>query len=100
MAHFYSQSTPDKFTNMYPRVMGWDTEFLSAPRPSQMNDGQFRLSTEDRITIKRRKFAKFIGMRGCETPSWEIQAHIRALEGHITRSVQEEEKSSKHMKWF
>jgi hypothetical protein len=33
MAHFYSQSTPDEFTSLYPRAMKWDKYFLSAEIP-------------------------------------------------------------------
>jgi len=95
MAHYYSQSTPSKYTNMYPRTMGWDKGFLSSLGEDQATtDGRYQLSTADRIAIKRRKFARFIGMRGCEIPGWGTQAHIRALEYRVVRSLQEEERSA------
>ena len=100
MAHYYSQSTPSKYTYMYPRTMGWDKGFLSGSREDQATaDGRYQLSTAGRIAIKRRKFARFIGMRGCETPAWETQAHIRVLEYRVVRSLQEEERSANRAKW-
>ncbi|KAF2498417.1 hypothetical protein BU16DRAFT_615460 [Lophium mytilinum] len=97
MAHFYSQSTPDEFTNLYPRPMKWDKDFLSTATPKAMSsrEKRYRLNIQDRMAIKRRKFAKFIGMRGCETPGWEVRAHLRALESRIMRIVEEEERTLK-----
>ncbi|OCL01804.1 hypothetical protein AOQ84DRAFT_204011 [Glonium stellatum] len=98
MARYYSQSTPSKYTFMYPRTMGWDKAFLAVSRKDQAaDDDRHVLSAADRIAIKRRKFAKFIGMRGCETPEWETQAHIRILERRIIRSLEEEETD---VKWI
>ncbi|KAF2099845.1 hypothetical protein NA57DRAFT_75349 [Rhizodiscina lignyota] len=31
IAHYYGQSTPNKYTNKYPAPMGWDKEFLAKP---------------------------------------------------------------------
>ena len=86
---------------MYPRTMGWDKDFLSAPREDQATtDGRYQLSTADRIAIKRRKFARFIGIRGCETPEWETRAHIRTLEYRVVISLHEEERSANRAKWI
>lgn len=48
LAHFYHQRTPSVWTSHYPKLMGW----------------QSNLSLEE----KRRKWGKFIGLRGCATP--------------------------------
>jgi hypothetical protein len=61
MAHYYSQSVPSGYTNIYSRTMSWDRGFLSVSREDQAaNDGRHRLSATDRILLKQRKFAKFI----------------------------------------
>jgi hypothetical protein len=48
LANFYHQRTPSEWTNQYPKMMGW----------------KLNLSLEE----KRRKWGKFIGLKGCETP--------------------------------
>jgi hypothetical protein len=49
LAHFYHQRTPSYWTMHYPKPMGWRTGLT--------------------IDEKRRKFGKFIGMMGCDTPN-------------------------------
>ncbi|KAK3335530.1 hypothetical protein B0T19DRAFT_10857 [Cercophora scortea] len=50
LAHFYHQSTPCEWTHRYPMPVHWPRAGL-------------------RIEDKRRKFGRFIGMRGMESPS-------------------------------
>ena len=100
LAHFYSQSTPDAFTMAYPQPMRWDKRFLAVPRspaPRRAN-AMARLSPAQRLAVKRRLFAKFIGMRGTDTPLWEVHAYVRVLDDHIRHSVQEEERRTMR-KW-
>lgn len=56
----------------------------SRSSPSRLDD---RLSTAERIAIKRRKLGKFMGLRGCETPVPEMQKRIRFLELRLERAV-------------
>ena len=49
----------------YPACMNWDSEFLAHVAETQ--------GSEASIYMKRRKFGKFIGLRGCETPVEELQ---------------------------
>jgi hypothetical protein len=49
LAHFYHQRTPCTWTAHYPKPMNW-------------RDG---LTIEE----KRRKWARFMGLRGCESPA-------------------------------
>lgn len=51
LAAFYHQSTPSRWTNEYPKVMGW-------------REGMG-------IEEKRRRWGMFMGLRGCETPTRE-----------------------------
>lgn len=51
--------------------MAWDPDFLA-----HMGETQ---GSEARIKIKRRKFGKFIGLRGCETPVEEVDERSRWL---------------------
>jgi hypothetical protein len=57
LAHFYHQRTPSQWTSQYPKTMGWRRGLT--------------------LGEKRRKFGKFIGLRGCETP--------RTPEGRVGR---------------
>ncbi|KEQ92039.1 hypothetical protein AUEXF2481DRAFT_91639 [Aureobasidium subglaciale EXF-2481] len=57
-------------------------------RPSvQFTEG---LTDAERISIKRRKFGKFIGLMNCETPVEEIEGRLRASMKKAIRLAQEE----------
>lgn len=90
LAHFYSQSTPDVFTNQYPQTMDWSKSFLEINKSLPEN---CRLNELERVKVKMRMFARFIGMRGAETPSWEYERQVEILGNKVARSVQEEEMS-------
>lgn len=49
LASFYHQRTPSRFTRQYPCPVKWQRRGLT-------------------LEDKRRKFGRFIGLRGCETP--------------------------------
>lgn len=50
LAHFYHQRTPSPWSTQYPCPVVWRSD----------------VSLEE----KRRKMGKFIGLRGCDSPSW------------------------------
>ncbi|KAF2836588.1 hypothetical protein M501DRAFT_996796 [Patellaria atrata CBS 101060] len=92
MARYYSQVSPDAYTFMYPECMRWDKAFLS-PSNEKSEGGAngeeyWRLTKSQRLWIKRRKFGKFIGLRGCETPVEEIKMRVRMLEVKARRDVE------------
>jgi hypothetical protein len=89
MASYYSQShTPTELTYKYPQTMDWNKPFLAAD-PGLPED--CKLSELERLKVKMRMFARFIGMRGAETPQWEYERQIEILGNKIGRSVREEE---------
>jgi hypothetical protein len=90
LAHFYSQSTPDALTHQYPQTMDWSKPFLEKDATLPEN---CRLSELERVKVKMRMFARFIGMRGAETPKWEYERQVEILSNKIARSVEEEERS-------
>ena len=64
LAHYYSQVTPDDLTYRYPQTMKWDQPFFDKNPALPEN---CRLSNLERLKIKTRMLARFIGMRGAET---------------------------------
>lgn len=90
LAHFYSQSTPDDLTNQYPQNMDWAKPFLDNDKALPEN---CKLSELERVKVKMRMFARFIGMRGAETPKWEYERQIEILANKVARCVEEEEMS-------
>ncbi|KAF2118471.1 hypothetical protein BDV96DRAFT_597292 [Lophiotrema nucula] len=93
MAHFYSQSTRGPLTYTYPQTMEWNRPFLRKPNPGEMVPEGCWLNDVERLRIKMRMFAKFIGMRGAETPSWEYERHVEVLRNRIAKSIEEEERA-------
>lgn len=89
MAHFYSQTTPNAQTICYPQTMDWNRPLLARGTPGEPADCQ--LSDHERLKIKMRMFARFIGMRGAETPIWEYERQIEILKAKIDHSIEEEE---------
>jgi hypothetical protein len=90
LAHFYSQSTPDALTHQYPQTMDWSKPFLEKDSTLPEN---CRLNELERVKVKMRMFARFIGMKGAETPKWEYERQVEILSNKIARSVEEEERS-------
>ncbi|KAL1633156.1 hypothetical protein SLS56_003018 [Neofusicoccum ribis] len=95
MAAYYSQSTPDEWTDRYPCVIGWDADFFADPS----------LSDEQRFVIKRRKLGKFIGLRGCETPDSEVKMRLKLTEARIQRHIEQSKNEQRAaekgwMRWY
>lgn len=89
-AHYYSQSTPSSLTHQYPQTMDWAKPFLNNDPELPAN---CKLNDLERVKVKMRMFARFIGMRGAETPRWEYERQVEILGNKIERSVREEERS-------
>jgi hypothetical protein len=87
MARYYSQSTPSALTHCYPQTMDWDNPFLAK---DESIPAACRLSDHERLKVKMRMFAKFIGLRA-EIPSWEHERQVEILKANVHRSIEEEE---------
>jgi len=91
MAAYYSQTipepTPTSLAFAYPETMDWNRAFLSADPTLPEN---CKLSDLERLKVKMRMFARFIGMRGAETPKWEYERQMEILGNKIERNVREE----------
>jgi hypothetical protein len=114
MAAYYSQtdmptsptpSTDIKLTDSslsplryaYPQTMDWSRPFLSTDPTLPDN---CKLTDLERLQVKMRMFARFVGMRGAETPGWEIERQVDILQNKIEQSVREEERSRGRGKVF
>lgn len=89
LAAFYSQTHAlDDLKYQYPQTMDWSKPFLD-------NDPQLpedcRLTEMERLKVKMRMFARFIGMRGAETPQWEYERQFEILGNKIGRVVREDD---------
>ncbi|KAF3046633.1 hypothetical protein E8E12_011345 [Didymella heteroderae] len=89
LAEYYSQShTPTALTYKYPTTIDWN-------KPVLQNDPALpegcKLSDIERLKIKMRMFARFIGMRGADTPTWEYERAVQILGNKIGHAVQQEE---------
>jgi hypothetical protein len=87
MACYYSQSTHSALTHCYPQTMDWNSNFLTK---DESIPAVCRLSEHERLKVKMRMFAKFIGLRA-ETPNWERERQVEILKANIDRSIDEEE---------
>jgi hypothetical protein len=73
LAHFYHQRTPCEFTQYYPKPIPWSCN----------------LTLEE----KRRRWGRFIGLRGCDTPPvikteeeiWEEARRARLVDDEMWR---------------
>lgn len=101
MAAFYSQTnpnpTPTSLTFAYPSTMDWNRELLQNDPSLPEN---CRLSDLERLKIKMRMFAKFIGMRGAETPRWEYERGVEIMANKIEHRVRGEEQEEMRRKLF
>ncbi|KAH7087093.1 hypothetical protein FB567DRAFT_549502 [Paraphoma chrysanthemicola] len=96
LAHYYSQSTPCALTDQYPQTMDWSKPFLAKDDALPEN---CKLNDLERVKVKMRMFARFIGMCGAETPRWEYERQVEILRCKIERSVQDEEESLRKVFW-
>jgi hypothetical protein len=101
MAEYYSQTaldpTPTSLTFAYPQTMNWNKSFLSREPALPEN---CKLSDLERLRVKMRMFAGFLGMRGAETPRWEIERQVEILRAKIELSVREEDQKRAKGKMF
>lgn len=98
LAEYYSQShTPTELTYKYPTTMDWN-------KPVLQNDSALpedcELTDIERLKIKMRMFARFIGMRGADTPIWEHERAIEILGNKIGHSVRQEKEDSLQFKAY
>jgi hypothetical protein len=83
MAVYYSQcGPPTAETYMYPSVMNWNRPLLSNSLPEG-----YQLSACDRLKVKMRMFAGFIGMSGAEMPMWENQKELELVSGGLSAGI-------------
>jgi hypothetical protein len=87
LARYYSQTTPCELTHQYPQIMDWSKPFLCADDTLPDN---CKLNELERVKVKMRMFARFIGMNGTETPLWEYQRQVDILHNKVRRGVEEE----------
>ncbi|KAG9188629.1 hypothetical protein G6011_07334 [Alternaria panax] len=90
LATYYSQAHTNELTHQYPQTMNWKQAFLDASDTLPEN---CKLAELERLKIKMRMFARFIGMRGADTPRWEYDRQIEILRNKIQRSILEEERA-------
>ncbi|KAI4607789.1 hypothetical protein J4E80_009530 [Alternaria sp. BMP 0032] len=88
LAAYYSQTHSTDLTNQYPQTMDWQQPFLDA---SEALPDNCKLDELERLKIKMRMFARFIGMRGADTPRWEYDRQIEILRNKIQRRITDEE---------
>ena len=88
IAAYYSQTHSTDLTNQYPQTMNWQQPFLDASDTLPEN---CKLGELERLKIKMRMFARFIGMRGADTPRWEYDRQIEILRNKIQRRITDEE---------
>lgn len=92
LAMFYSQTHCSELTFQYPITMNWAHPFLD--KCENLPD-DCRLDDVERLRVKMRMFARFIGMRGAETPTWEYERQMEILGNKIRWSVREEERAER-----
>jgi hypothetical protein len=89
LASYYSQTNLTDLTYQYPQIMKWQQPFLDMSDSLPEN---CKLGDLERLKIKMRMFARFIGMRGADTPRWEYDRQMEILRNKIQKSVLEEER--------
>lgn len=98
LAIYYCQAhTPTALTYQYPQTMDWNKPFLVAD--AALPD-DCKLSEMERLKVKMRMFARFIGMRGADTPRWEYERQVEILGNKVGRVVRQEEEDSLRNKAF
>jgi hypothetical protein len=93
LADYYSQTNSlDVLKHNYPQTMDWAAPFLEHD-PALPED--CKLTEMERLKVKMRMFARFIGMRGADTPSWEYERQVEILGNKISHLVRQEEETSR-----
>jgi hypothetical protein len=90
LATYYSQTHVTYLTHQYPQTMNWQQPFLDTSDTLPEN---CKLAELERLKIKMRMFARFIGMRGADTPRWEYDRQVEILRNKIRSILEEEERA-------
>jgi hypothetical protein len=92
IAEFYHQTDHSHpYYDGYPGRMNWDNPWLRRPDDTTDPKELERLPTnEERLVMKRRRVGKFIGLRGCQTPSYEVVKRFEWLEGRFEKALEKE----------
>ncbi|KAI9891009.1 MAG: hypothetical protein M1814_003360 [Vezdaea aestivalis] len=94
LAHFYDQRTPNRYSKEYPCPIQWveETEECKDDKPAGLIDfdGEGRLvlgPPSEILEVKRRRWGRFMGLRGCESPvrDVDIEARRRFLRERMKR---------------
>lgn len=80
LAHFYHQRTPSVWTSQYPKPMNWEKGLT--------------------IEEKRRKWGRFMGLRGCESPVIPKTEEEIWREARAARLAEEEEMWRRKREWY
>ncbi|KAF2750623.1 hypothetical protein M011DRAFT_396325 [Sporormia fimetaria CBS 119925] len=105
MAAYYDQIIPTQHTSQYPQSMDWNRAILARPDEWEGNgewdvDADECITPYERLKIKMRMFARFIGMRGAETPRWEYERQVDLLMRRFERSVRQGMESERKSRWY
>ncbi|KAE9968161.1 hypothetical protein EG328_007722 [Venturia inaequalis] len=92
IARFYHQTDrSNEWFHQYPGTMNWDSKWLKRPDGTESPRELKQLPTdEERLSMKRRRVGRFIGLRGCQTPSFEVAKRLEWLEGRLERALERE----------
>ncbi|KAF2682497.1 hypothetical protein K458DRAFT_419910 [Lentithecium fluviatile CBS 122367] len=82
-----SLSSPPSLRLAYPWTMDWSRPCLSTDPTFPEN---CKFTDLERLKVKMRMFARFVGMRGAQTPTWEIRRHVEILANRIEWNVRGE----------
>ncbi len=77
--------------------MDWNRPFLSTDPALPEN---CKLNGLERLRVKMRMFARFVGIRGTETPGWEIERQVEILGNKIEKSVRDDDRERERQKLF
>jgi hypothetical protein len=80
LAHFYHQRTPCALTSHYPKPMNWKQGLT--------------------VNEKKRKWGRFMGLRGCESPVVVKTEEEIWEEARGARLVEEEEMWRRKREWY
>ncbi|KAJ5026368.1 hypothetical protein J3E72DRAFT_192143 [Bipolaris maydis] len=101
LAAYYSQTAGAcHLRHAYPATMNWSHPFLDT---SEELPGDCKLDALERLKVKMRMFARFVGMRGADTPRWEYERQIEILGNRVrweVRRGEEEEEGKRRGKVF
>lgn len=77
--------------------MNWSHPFLDTDKTLPAS---CRLGDLERLKVKMRMFARFIGLRGADTPVWEYERQVQILGEKVKWRVRMEEGEEQRRKAF